>query len=72
MHEFGSFLVYTTREGGPMSVWWATREKYEEARHTGRLNTTPHRDEPTWVELTMVAFAPVEDLHGFAPQAQTL
>lgn len=59
-----SFLIYTTETGGRMTVWWATREQYEEAKRTGRLNVTPQGN-PTWVELKMVAFAPLEELHDF-------
>jgi len=66
--DFKSFMVYTTEEGGIMKVWWATRETYEEAKRTGRLDIAPkHSENPPeeWVDLAMVAFAPLEELHDF-------
>lgn len=65
MSNFESFMVYTTKTGGEMSVWWASRETYEEARRTGRLNIEPFSDAPKWIELKMVAFAPLGDLRDF-------
>jgi hypothetical protein len=65
MSNFKSFMVYTTETGGKMSVWWANREQYEEAKRTGRLNIEPDQDKPKWVDLKMVAFAPLGDLRDF-------
>lgn len=64
--SFENFMVYTTEVGGRMTaVSWVTREQYEEAAGSGRLNLSNDSDAPNWVELKMVAFAPLGELRDF-------
>jgi hypothetical protein len=62
---FDLLMVWTMATGGKLHAAWTTREIYEEARRTGRLNVDPWKDEPTWVDMKMVALAPLEDLRDF-------
>lgn len=70
MSRFESFLVYTTEEGGKLSVFWANYAAYEEAKRTGRLDIG--LNEPEWVELKMVAFAPLGELCDFVASSRAV
>lgn len=62
---FEAFLIFTLEVGGTMHCMWASREMYEEVKHTGRINLAPEREAPQWEFVKMVAFAPLEELYDF-------
>jgi hypothetical protein len=64
-HDYSHMMVFTVTPGGIMKCWWANREMFEEAKRTGKLNTTPHQDRETVVDLAMVALCEVVELHDF-------